>query len=257
VTWDPGQYARFSDHRARPLRELLARVPLDSVHRAADLGCGTGEHTRLLCERWPGAEVVGVDNSAEMLSRSDRWAIPGRLRFERGDLATWEPAAPLDLLFSNAVLHWAPDHARLVPRLARRVAPGGALAVQMPGNFGAPSHRLAVEVAGSDRWREPLGDLAERPMAVDPPEAYARLLLDLGFAVDAWETTYLQVLAGEDPVLEWMKGTYLRPFLERLDAASRLGFLDELGSRLRLAYPPTGGTTLFPFRRIFFVGVRT
>lgn len=254
--WDVRQYERFRRERARPFHDLMQRVALSRVRRAADLGCGTGELTATLSERWPGARITGVDSSAEMLAAAANHAVPGRLDFVRADAAAWTPDGPLDLLVSNATLHWIPDHARLLPALAGLLAPGGVLAVQMPGNFDAPSHRLVGEVQREGRWAETLAGV-ERDGVVQPAAWYAERLFASGFAhADVWETTYVHVLPGEDAVLEWLKGTTLRPVLARLPERERAEFLGELGARLARAYPRAAHGTLLPFRRLFLVAVR-
>ena len=218
-----------------------------------DLGCGTGNVTRLLARRWPEATVVGLDHSPEMLAE----AAAGEasvIRWVQADLRDWHPEEAPDLLFSNATLHWLPDHAALFPNLLASLAPGGALAVQMPRSWGLASHRL---------MRETLADLklgsAELRRALDKepveePETYWRLLTPRAKHLDIWETEYLQVLEGPDPVLEWVKGTGLRPVLQELIGAERDRFLSDYGARLRKAYPhASDGRTLYPFRRLFLV----
>ncbi len=262
-TWDPSLYARYAGERARPFLDLLARVTIEP-HAAADLGCGPGDMTRLLADRWPDAELSAVDNSPEMLAKA-RAALPARVQVIEADVAAWSPPSSLDLIFSNATLHWVPDHEILIPRLASFVAPGGALAVQMPSNHDAPSHRAIRDVAGRTRWRDRLEGLAAPSAHVLPLAWYANTLDRLGFDVDGWETTYLHRLVGDDPVLEWVKGTALRPFLDRLserlsdrvsDRGDAEAFLAELGTELRAAYPVEAGRALFPFSRRFFVATR-
>jgi trans-aconitate 2-methyltransferase len=256
MTWDPDQYARFSGERARPFFDLLARVRKERLHAAADLGCGPGELTRALAERWPEAEVVGVDSSPEMLARAEQWSLPGRLSWQRADVRWWRSDRPLDLIISNATLQWVEGHDTLLPALAGMLAPGGVLAVQMPHNLEQPSHRTLAEVAGRPRWREKLEGVGLREGVVRSLPWYGALLRGLGLEVDAWETTYLHILAGEDAVLEWLKGTALRPALGRLSPEEAGDFLAEVGAGLRAAYPKTGAETFFPFPRLFFVATR-
>jgi trans-aconitate 2-methyltransferase len=256
MTWDPDQYGRFSAERSRPFFDLLGQVRKERVGAAADLGCGPGELTRALAERWPGAEVLGVDSSPEMLARAEKWSLPGRLRWQQADIASWQSDRPLDLILSNAALQWVGGHEELLPALVGMLAPGGALAVQMPHNLAEPSHRTVAEVAGRPRWRARLEGVGLREGAVKPVTWYAALLRGLGLAVDAWETTYLHILSGEDAVLEWLKGTALRPALARLGPEEAGAFLDEVGAGLRAAYPKTGADTFFPFPRLFFVATR-
>ena len=250
--WDPAQYLRFGDERARPFTDLVARVDVTDVRRVVDLGCGPGTLTAGLCDRWPEADVVGVDTSPEMIAAAQPLGH-GRLRFVEGDLRTWRPDAPVDVVVSNATLQWVPDHDLLLGDLVRLLRPGGELAFQVPGNFDAPSHRCIEETVTSARWRD-LVDPAvlDRPRSHDA-DHYLRLLVGAGCSVDAWETTYLHVLHGERPVLEWVRGTALRPVLAALDDAAQDAFCDDLAARLATAYPARDGRTVLPFRRIFVV----
>ncbi len=255
--WDPYQYARFSAQRSRPFFDLFSQVQACTPDTVVDLGCGSGELTRFFARRWPKAQVLGIDSSPQMLEIARNYTIPGRLEFVQHDLTTWEPVQPVDLVFSNAVLHWLPRHEELIPRLARMVSPKGTLALQIPYNQDAPSHRLVREVAAAPEWKPTLGDVAERSH-VRPATWYVRTLIEQGFHVDAWETVYYQILHGERPVLEWLKGTTLRPVLKQLgseDAQNR--FLEQLGQKLDEAYPRESFGTLFPFRRILLVATRS
>jgi trans-aconitate 2-methyltransferase len=290
--WNPRQYREYSSERARPFFELLARVDAEAPAYVADLGCGPGERTADLAARWPCAVIEGIDNSEQMIAEARRmlrrggapesgggggdpydgggrrdggWgggvhgedAQPGgTLRFSVGDLAEWMPERPVDVIFSNAALQWVPQHRRLLPRWVEALAPGGLLAFSMPGNFDQASHTLLRELCESPRWDDRLGRV-NRHNVVDDPVDYFELLSDLGCEVDAWETTYLQVLPGADPVLEWMKGTALRPALDVLTGeGEREEFLTELRALLRDAYPPGPHGTVFPFRRIFVIARR-
>jgi trans-aconitate 2-methyltransferase len=261
VPWNPAQYLQFEGERLRPALDLLARVPLDNPRNIIDLGCGSGNVTRLLAERWPDAKVVGVDSSPSMLEQA-RTATRGdpRFTFVAADLAHWHPAAPVDLVYSNAALHWLPDHAALFARVAAMVAPEGALAVQMPDNFRAPSHTLIADLARSERWRKRLADIVREP-PVAAADSYFGWLAPLMSAVDIWLTEYLQVLPArtddEHPVAAWTKGTWLVPFIEALDEQERAKFLRDYMRHLARDYPPTqDGRTLFPFRRLFIVAAR-
>jgi trans-aconitate 2-methyltransferase len=255
MSWNPERYLNFGDHRTRPAIDLLARVALSAPARVADLGCGPGNSTGLLVARWPEAEVVGVDNSAEMLAKARASGI--RAGWAESDIATWTPAAPFDVLFSNAALQWLPDHARLLPRLFDHLAPGGVLAVQMPRNFGSPSHVLLRAVADAGPWAKRLRPVLLRE-PVGTPAWYHDLLTPLAARLDIWETEYLQVLEGDDPVLRWTRSTALRPVQAELDAEELRAFEADYRERLRSAYPKRpDGRTLFPFRRLFVVACRS
>ena len=247
--WDPGVYGRYADERSRPFHELVARVRAEAPATVVDLGCGDGTLTATLADRWPEASVLGVDSSEAMLAG----ATPGpRLRFEQGTIEDWRPAGPVDVLVSNAALHWLPRHWEHLPRLVAALAPGGWLAVQVPGNGDAPSHALLRSLRSSPRWRDRLGDAGRWPDVPDAAE-YVRLLAGLGCAVDAWETTYAHVLTGPDPVLGWVRGTALRPVLARLAEPAAAEFEAEYGALLREAYPEQPYGTVVPFRRVFAV----
>ena len=248
--WDPERYLTYADERGRPFLELLARVPATEVDRVVDLGCGPGNLTRLLQERWPAADVLGLDSSAEMVEAAREQATAG-LRFEVADLRGWSADPRVDVLISNATLQWVPDHLDLLPHLVEQVVPGGWLAFQVPGNFGEPSHVLLHELAAEDRFREHVDGVA-RPDA-HGPATYLEALLDLGCTVDAWETTYLHVLRGEDPVFTWVSGTGARPVLQALPDDLRAELEAEYKRLLRDAYPPGPHGTVLPFRRVFVV----
>lgn len=252
-TWDPECYLAFAGERGRPFVDLLARVDAEDPGSVVDLGCGPGNLTRLLRQRWPRAEVAGVDSSEEMIGAARR-DVSG-VAFEVADLRKWTPAARVDVLVSNATLQWVPGHLDLLPRLLRAITPGGRLAFQVPGNFGEPSDTLRDELAAREPYAAHTADVA-LPEAHDPA-TYLTALADLGCAVDAWETTYLHVLTGQDPVFAWVAGTGARPTLQALPVDLRPGFERELRSRLRAAYPArdVGGVpaVLLPFRRVFVV----
>ncbi|MFG3183742.1 trans-aconitate 2-methyltransferase [Streptomyces nigra] len=257
-TWDPAQYLRHADHRARPFTDLLARVPPlpGDRPRIADLGCGPGNVTALLAERWPTAHITGLDNSAEMLDRAHTehegpTTGGGRLDFAHADVARWTPEEPYDLIVSNATLQWVPGHADRFGSWVAGLRPGGTFAFQIPGNFDAPSHRLMRDLAA----RHGVADVLRHSDAVLDPSEYLARLTALDCAADVWETTYLHLLTGEDPVLDWVKGTGLRPVLTALadDPGRRDAFLDEYRPALREAYPAGPHGTPFPFRRLFAV----
>lgn len=253
MTWEPDRYLQFSDERLRPALDLLGRVPLSRPARIVDLGCGAGNITRLLAERWPNAELTGLDSSPEMLERA-RTTLP-EVRFELTGVEQWDSEDPLDLLFSNAALHWVGQHEILFPRLLDSLSPGGVLAVQMPGNFDAPSHRLIRELAASPAWSDKVG--SGRMGAILRMADYHRLLAPRSTRLSLWETTYWQALHGPSPVLDWLRSTTLLPYVAPMDDAIREAFFAELGARLAEAYPADeSGTTQFPFRRIFIVAQR-
>lgn len=255
MRWDPGQYVKFSDERARPFLDLLARIGHESPRRVIDLGCGPGNLTALMAQRWPNAVVEGIDSSADMIERAAPLA-DDRLRFAVGDVKHWTMPADADVIVTNATLQWVPGHQELLWRWAGALPPGGWLAMQVPGNFSAPSHQLMRSIAASAPWRAKLHDVLRHEDAVGTPSAYAALLLDAGLAVDVWESTYLHVLHGDDPVLEWVRGTALRPVLAALSSQDAAAFESEYAAALRAAYPAGSSGTLFPFRRIFAVAHR-
>lgn len=254
MAWDPALYLAYADQRLRPAAELLARIALDHPDSIVDLGCGPGNSTRLLRQRWPDAQILGVDNSPQMLARARTDGVSAT--WVEADLQSWCPAQPADLIYSNAALQWLDGHAQLLPDLMRNVAKGGALAVQMPRNFDAPSHRLLREVARTGPWSATLAPLVRDDPVADA-DTYYDLLAPYARAIDIWETIYLQVLEGDDPVLSWISGTTLLPLLGALDAPLRDAYLAALAERLRAAYPRRpDGTTFFSFRRIFIVAYR-
>lgn len=256
--WDPGQYLRFAEARARPARDLLARVAIDAPAVIYDLGCGAGNVTAELAARWPRAAITGVDSSAAMLAEA-RERLP-ELSWRQADLADWTAAPRGNLVFSNAALHWLPDHETLFPRLMEQVAGGGWLAVQMPRNFTAPSHTCIVEAADAGPWRRRLLPVLAELRSGGPVAelaAYYGMLATRAAALDVWECQYLQVLEGENPVLEWTMGSALRPVLALLEGAERSAFLADYAARLAAAYPRRpDGHTLLPFRRLFIVARR-
>jgi trans-aconitate 2-methyltransferase len=252
--WDPAKYLEFAGHRLRPAVDLLARVPAATPRVVHDLGCGAGNVTRLLRERWPDAHVTGVDGSATMLAAA-RSAVPG-VTWVEADIGSWRGPRPADVVFSNAALHWLDDHARLFPRLVDGLAPGGTLAVQMPRNHGAPSHTEMVLAAEAGPWRDRLRPaLRARPVA--EPAVYHDILAPHVSRLDIWETAYLHVLEGDNPVVEWTRGSSLKPLLDALAEPERSAFEAEYARRIARAYPPRpDGRTLYPFRRLFIVAVR-
>jgi trans-aconitate 2-methyltransferase len=254
-TWDPVLYTAFGDHRSRPFFDLTARIASGSPRRVVDLGCGPGDLTATLAERWPGADVEGIDSSAEMLDAA-RLALGGRagLRFTHGDIVHWEPEDDVDVVVSNAALQWVPGHLGLLGRWLDQLAPGAWLAVQVPGNFQAPSHTLMRELAESSQWEHRLRGILRHTDAVAEPREYLELMLDAGWETDVWETTYLQLLPGEDAVLNWVRGTGLRPVLDALSPEEAAQFEEQYNQLLFDAYPSGARGTVYPFRRIFCVG---
>ncbi len=250
--WNDAQYLKFGDERTRAARELLARVPLERAERVVDLGCGPGNSTALLRERWPNARLSGLDNSPEMLERARR-DFPA-IEWTLGDAGSYRASEPLDLLFGNAVFHWLPEHATLFPSLLEQVRKGGVLAVQMPHSFEEPSHRLMREV----RARLMPG---RTPVTSATPVAGAAFYYDLlapqATAVDIWRTTYEHVMLDAAAIVEWVKGTGLRPYLEDLTEGERTSYLAAYQAAIALAYPArVDGKRLFSFPRLFIVAVR-
>jgi len=255
--WDPDQYLKYEDERRRPFADLLARIFQPAPVRIVDLGCGPGNTTAQLLERWPDARILGVDSSAEMIARAKALEIPGRLEFRHQDLRDWHSDEPVDVLLSCATFQWVDGHVSLFPRFVESLTPGGTFAFQVPNNFSEPSHTLLRELAATDRWSDILQS-AIRSAAVLHPQSYLGALLETGASVDVWETTYLHVLQGPDAVLQWIRGTGLRPFLAALDQSGSPtdadDFLTSYSAALRAAYRRDAqGRTVFPFRRIFAV----
>ena len=254
--WDPTIYLEHADHRARPFLDLMARVAATRPDVVVDLGCGPGGLTRLLATRWPDAAVTGVDSSEEMVSRARSGRDAPRCTFVVGDVRDWQPDGPVDVLVTNATLQWVPGHLDLLPRWVEHLAPGGWLALQVPANFDAPSHVLMRALAASPRWRDRLDGVLRHGDAVAEPSTYLEVLAASGCAVDVWQTTYLHVLQGADPVLSWVRGTGLRPVLSALSAADGQAFEAEYAALLRDAYPALPVGTPFPFTRTFAVARR-
>lgn len=248
ATWDPDDYLSFADERGRPFMDLTRRVSARAPRSVVDLGCGPGNLTAALALRWPGAAVVGVDCAESMISATPQGA---NLRFEVADLTRWEPADAVDVLVANAVLQWVPDQLAQLPRLAGWLAPGGWFALQVPGSFDQPSHVLLRSLADAPRFREHTAGLTW-PTAYGPG-TYLDVLIGQGLVVDAWETTYLHVLSGPDPVLRWTSGTAARPVLQALPPDLRATFEKEYAAALREAYPDHDGHVVMPYRRVFAV----
>ncbi|ADG99344.1 Trans-aconitate 2-methyltransferase [Segniliparus rotundus DSM 44985] len=254
TSWDPKVYHRFSDQRDRAYFDLLGRVPDIAPKTIVDLGCATGKLTAALGERWPDAHVTGIDSSPAMVAAAPH-DLPANVRVELGDIAEFS-AAGVDLVFTNAALQWLPQHRELLTAWAGQLRPGGAIAWQVPGNFLAPSHVLMRTLAQAPAWKGKLGGALRGGDSTDTPEQYARLALGSGLIPDAWETTYLHLLEGENPVLDWVRGTGLRPVLDLLSPQEAERFEREYAGLLRVAYPKAGERTPFPFRRVFCVAVK-
>lgn len=253
MTWSAKQYSMFEQQRTRPVRDLVAAIPEGDVRSAVDLGCGPGNSTEVLAERFSQALVTGMDSSDDMLVDA-RKRLPG-LNFELADIGAWNPAQTFDVILANASLQWLPDHATLYPHLVNQLTPGGTLAVQTPDNLDEPAHKLAREVAADGPWAEKIGAVKhnERHTA----SYYFELLSKHCSTVDVWRTTYHHPLAGSAAVVEWFKGSALRPFLAPLSESEKSAFLDEYLARITKAYPALAdGTVLLPFPRLFIIATR-
>ena len=249
MSWDPDQYLRFADLRTRPGLELIARIPDTNPSLVVDLGCGTGALTAVLAERWPQAEVIGIDSSREMIERA-RSEFPA-IDWQVGDVNTWLPDRPVDVIFSNATLHWIDSHELLVPRLRGHLSDTGVLAVQVPDNWDAPTHRVPATILDEGFWRVEARDALMRDRLSTPAE-YLQWVQPA--EVDMWRTTYFQQMRGEDPVWEWVNGSVLRPVLAEFEDVERERFSAVCKRRYREAYPMTAdGVTIVPFSRLFLL----
>jgi trans-aconitate 2-methyltransferase len=264
-SWDPEQYGRYAVERARPFHDLIGQVATVDPRDVVDLGCGPGTMTASLVQRWPQAYVHGIDSSPEMIREAQPLARPGRIGFSLGRIEEWQPEpASVDVIVSNAALQWVPGHVELFPRWVDALRPGGSIAFQVPAVSGSPATAVFRTVATSPRWADRMSAVAFSPgprsasSPVRSVEEYVDDLAGLGLWVNAWQTTYVHVLPGEDPVLEWFAGTGLRPYLDVLaddpDAARR--FQADVAAGLRWAYPRRPYGTVFPFRRVFAVAVK-
>jgi trans-aconitate 2-methyltransferase len=256
MSWSAQQYVAFENERTRPVRDLLAAVPARDVRRAIDIGCGPGNSTEALLARFPHATVSGIDSSSDMLAAA-RKRLPG-VRFEQTDIDGWRDEGPFDVILANAVLQWLPDHARVFPALVRRLAPGGNLAAQMPDNLDEPAHRLMRDVAANGPWAARLAGVAGKRAARLGAQWYHELLRPLCSSVDIWRTTYHHRLeGGANGVVEWFKGSGLRPFLDPLEDAERDAYIDRYTRAVAQAYPPLAdGSVLLPFPRLFIVATK-
>jgi trans-aconitate 2-methyltransferase len=262
-TWNPDQYLKFAAERARPCRELAARIEVPSVRRVIDIGCGPGNSTEVLAARWPDAEITGLDNSAEMIATA-RKSQPAR-GWMIGEIADWAARAAaeekdgrFDVVFANATLQWVPDHAALYPKLLERVAPSGAFAAQIPADFRAPAHEIMRDIAKLPEWRDRFPGGSLREWYAHGPAFYYDVLAPHAARVDIWETEYLHVMPDAESVVEFYKGSGLRPFLDLLSTeAERTQFTNEYLGRVRVAYPRhPDGRVLFPMLRLFVIAYR-
>lgn len=254
-SWSPSQYLEFEDERTRPPRDLLARVPLAAARRVVDIGCGPANSTELLAQRFPNADVIGLDSSAEMLVAA-RKRLP-RASFVEADISQWVPQEPVDLLFANAVFQWVPDHLSILARLLESLAPGGVLAIQVPDNFSEPSHRLMQDVALAGPWRDRLESAKASRDRIPPPSTYYDRLKPLASKVDIWHTLYNHPLDGPDAIADMFASTGLRPYLALLAEDERDAYLGEYRRLVAEAYPPlVDGRVLLRFPRLFVVAVR-
>ncbi|MDL9998447.1 trans-aconitate 2-methyltransferase [Variovorax sp. J22P240] len=255
LDWNPALYRRYEDERTRPAAELLARVPLTEAAQVVDLGCGPGNSTELLVQRFAGAAVVGIDNSEAMLASARERLPPAR--FEFGDIATWQPELPPDLIYANAALQWVPDHEALIPRLFAALAPGGVLAIQMPDNREEPTHRVMREVAAEAPWAQAIGNADKLRTKLLSISSYYDLLAADAAKADVWRTAYQHPMASAAAIVEWVSGTGLKPFVDRLTPELRGSYLAEYERRIATAYPPrSDGRLLLAFPRMFIVAQR-
>jgi trans-aconitate 2-methyltransferase len=255
LAWSASQYVKFEDERTRPARDLLAQVPLVEARTIVDLGCGPGNSTELLAARYPDAEITGVDAAPDMLVAA-RKRLPSR-SFVEADIASWAPAEPVDLLFANALFQWIPDHLAVLARLMDHLAPGGVLAVQMPDNLGEPTHMLMEEVAHSGAWAAGFANRAIRRQLLPEPATYFETLGPKSARLDVWHTIYNHPLADAAAIVEWVKGTGLRPYLEAVEPDLRESFLGAYLERIAALYPPLAdGRVLLRFPRLFLVAVK-
>ncbi|HEY2144483.1 MAG TPA: trans-aconitate 2-methyltransferase [Steroidobacteraceae bacterium] len=256
MSWSAKQYLAFEDERTRPVRDLLAALPDIDARSVVDIGCGPGNSTEALALRFPQARVSGVDSSPDMIAAARR-RLPGA-SFALEEVQTWSAAGPFDVILANAVLQWVPDHERVLPALMARLARRGALAVQMPANLDGPAHRLMREVAGEGPWAGKLAQASAARTALASAEWYFELLRPLCSNVDLWRTTYYHSLAGgAAAIVEWFKGSGLRPYLEPLSEAERDAYLARYTAAIASAYPSLDdGSVLLPFPRMFMVAIR-
>ena len=251
--WSPSLYTRFEDERTRPARDLVAQVPLTQARKIVDMGCGPGNSTELLVERWPDADTTGLDSSPAMLEDA-RKRLP-KSHFALADAATWIPEAGTDLVFANAIYQWVPNHLEVLPKVLAAMGEGGVLAVQMPDNIAEPSHQLMREVAASGPWASRLANAPRSPLP--PPRTYYDALKPHARDVDIWHIAYNHVLDGPDAVVDWVRSTGLKPFIDPLGPEEQAQFLARYRARIAEAYPPAAdGKVLLRFPRLFIIAVR-
>lgn len=252
--WSPEQYLKFEDERTRPSRDLLARVPLDRPRRIVDVGCGPGNSTELLTQRFPEATVIGLDSSAAMVAKA-RGRLP-KVTFFETPIESWVPAEPLDLVFANAVMQWVPNHLDVLASLFTACAPGGVVAMQVPDNLAEPTHRLMRDVAEAGPWRDRFVEPIDRE-AIPLPAAYYDRLRSTAASLDIWHTAYYHPLEGPGAIVEWLKGTGLRPYLDRLEPQDHVPFLEAYEEQIAAAHPPLADNrALLKFPRLFIVAVK-
>lgn len=251
--WDPARYLQFADARARPFLDLIGQVQI-VPHTVIDLGCGPGHLTRHLRALWPDAQILGIDSSAEMIDEAIRDNTDSLANYDIADAADWNPYGPVDLIVSNAMFQWIPDHLAVIERLLGHLNPGGVFALQVPNNSSEATHQTLTELADDPRFADQLADI-RRPARLDPDD-YLTFFAERSCEPTVWSTTYLHVLQGENPVYDWISGTGARPFVQALDDGLRDEFVDEVKKRLRAAYPARPWGTVLPFRRTFAVATR-
>lgn len=255
MAWSAQQYLKFENERTRPARDLLAQVPLETAQRAIDLGCGPGNSTELLVERFGAGNVSGIDSDADMLEKA-RSRLPGT-PFVMADVATWRPVEKADLFFANAVFQWLPDHMPVLEKLMDSLNPGGVLAVQMPDNLAEPSHAAMEETGADGPWADILADGKLRRAPLPSPADYIDALGARASRIDVWHTLYYHPMEGPEAIVEWVKGTGLRPYLQAVGPQHETAFLDKYRDRMDRYYPPMAdGRRLLAYPRLFVVAIK-
>lgn len=250
--WNPDLYRQFEAERTRPAHELLARVENATAKRVTDLGCGPGNSTELLVRRFPDATITAIDSSSAMLA-SARKRLPD-CRFIQADISHWQADAPQDIIYANASLQWVGDHVQLLPHLMAQLSSRGVLAIQMPDNREEPSHRVMRDVAGSDSWKSKIGDAAATRVKIESADRYYDLLAAHSVSIDIWRTTYFHVMPSPSAIVEWVRSTGLRPFLDALNESEQQEFLEQYTAGIARAYPSRAdGRVLLAFPRLFIV----